>query len=106
MSRAARVSLAIAATLAFTALALIYPWIARGDAWIGASWQNQWLLLPLVVVPFVWYWGTFGQDTRKPHLRVGTIAPLLVGPRGIRAHLRDIPGVIRAVGLGMLILAM
>ena len=50
MSRAARVALALAATLAFTAIALLYPWLAREDAWIGASWQNKWLLLPLVVV--------------------------------------------------------
>lgn len=106
MSRAARIALAITATLAVGALAFLYPWLARGDAWIGASWQNKWLLLALVVVPVVWYWGTFGQDRRKPYLRVGTIAPLLTGPRGFRAHLRDMPGVVRAVALTTLILAM
>lgn len=106
MSRAGRIALAIVATIVFAGLALIYPWIARSDAWIGATWQNKYFLFALVLVPVVWYWGTFGQDRRKPHLRIGTVAPLLTGPRGIRSHLRDLPGVIRAVGLAMLILAL
>jgi Ca-activated chloride channel family protein len=106
MSRAARVFLILGATITVAALSLIYPWVARRDAWFGASWQNKWLLLGLIAVPFVWYWGTFGQDRRKPRLRIGTIAPLRTGPRGLRAHLRDLPGVVRAVALTLLILAM
>lgn len=106
MSRAARVFLILGATITVAALSLIYPWVARREAWIGASWQNKWLLLGLLAVPFVWYWGTFGQDRRKPRLRIGTIAPLRTGPRGFRAHLRDLPGVVRAVALTLLILAM
>jgi Ca-activated chloride channel homolog len=106
MSRAARVFLILGATIVVAALSLIYPWVARGDAWIGASWQNRWLLLGLIAVPFVWYWGTFGQDRRRPRLRIGTVAPLRTGPRGVRAHLRDLPGVLRAVALTLLILAM
>lgn len=106
MSRAGRVVLAVFATLLIAALALIYPWVARREAWIGATWQSPWMLLGLIAVPVVWYWGTFGQDRRKPRLRIGMIAPLAKGPRGIRAHLRDLPGVLRAVALVMLILAM
>src|SRR5690606_14446619 len=49
--------------------------------------------------------GTFAQDRRKPRLRVGTVAPLLKGPRGLRAHLRDLPGVLRAVAIAMLVLS-
>lgn len=105
-SRAARAALAVLATVAVAAIGFAYPWVARGDAWIGASWQNKWLLLGLIFVPVVWYWGTFGQDRRRPHLRVGTVAALASGPRGLRARLRDLPGVIRAVALGLLILAM
>lgn len=106
MSRAGRVVLAVFATLLIAALALVYPWLARREAWIGATWQSPWMLLGLIAVPVVWYWGTFGQDRRKPRLRIGMIAPLAKGPRGIRAHLRDLPGVLRAVALVMLILAM
>jgi Ca-activated chloride channel family protein len=98
--------LAVFATIAVLTIGLAYPWIARGDAWIGVTWQSPWLLLGLVVVPVVWWWGTFGQDRRKPRLRIGTVAPLLTGPRGLRTHLRDLPGVVRASALVLLILAM
>ena len=91
--RAAHQGFEIACTLGLGAL---YPWLSRPDAWLGATWQYPWLLLVLVVVPVVWWWGTFGQDKRKPRLRVGTVSPLLQGPRGLRTHLRDLPGVLRA----------
>ncbi|HZF51420.1 MAG TPA: VWA domain-containing protein [Polyangiaceae bacterium] len=106
MSRLGRIALIVGATILTAALALIYPWLARGEAWIGATWQNKYLLLGLLVVPFVWYWGTFGQDRRSPRLRIGTVAPLRTGPRGFRAYLRDLPGVLRTVALALLILAM
>ena len=54
----------------------------------------------------VWWWGTFGQDRRTPRLRIGSAAPLLQGPRGLRAHLRDLPGVLRAATLVFLIAAL
>lgn len=96
----------IVATLVVLALALTYPLLARRDEWLDANWQNAWLLLGLLVVPFVFHRGTYGQDPRTPRLRVGTISPLQTGPRGLRAWLRDLPGVVRAVALGMLVLAM
>jgi Ca-activated chloride channel family protein len=105
VSRGGRVLLAVVATLVVTLLALAYPWVARGDAWLGATWQSPWLLLGLLVVPVLWYWGTFAQDRRKPRLRIGTVAPLVRGPRGFRTHLRDLPGVVRAVAVAMLVLA-
>lgn len=101
-----RVATAALATLLFTALALIYPWVRRGEGWLDASFQYPWFLALLVVVPVVFWWGTFGQDRRKPRLRIGTIAPLLQGPRGLRAHLRDLPGVLRAVALTFMIVAL
>ncbi|EYF04482.1 VWA domain-containing protein [Chondromyces apiculatus] len=106
MSTAKRVILAVLATLLIAGAALVYPWLARREAWIGATWQQPWLLLGLLVVPVVWYWGIFAQDARKPRLRLGTVSPLLTGPRGIRSHLRDLPGAIRAIAVAMLVLAM
>lgn len=94
------------ATVLTLALALAYPIVSRGEEWLGANWQNRWFLLGLVLVPFVFIRGTYGQDPRTPRLRLGTISPLLRGPRGFRAWARDLPGVVRAVALGMLILAM
>ncbi|MCC6551589.1 MAG: VWA domain-containing protein [Polyangiaceae bacterium] len=101
-----RTALALLATLAAAVLAAAYPLAARRDAWLGASWQNKWLLLGLLLVPPVWYWGVFAQDARKPRLRLGTVAPLVAGPRGIRSHLRDVPGALRAVAVAFLVLAM
>ena len=106
MSRGFRIAVALVATLAALALAGLYPWLSRPDAWWGATWQYPWLLLGLVVVPVVWWWGTFGQDGRRPRLRIGTVSPLLTGPRGARTHLRDLPGALRAAALVLLILAM
>jgi Ca-activated chloride channel family protein len=105
-TRPVRVAIAVGATLVVLTLSLVYPWIQRGWVWFDASWQYPWFLLLLLIVPVIWWWGTFGQDRRKPRLRVGTITPLLKGPRGARARLRDIPGVLRTVSLSLLILAM
>ena len=106
MKRSSRIVFAVLATLVIAALALVYPYVARGEAWWGASWHYPWLLLALVAVPAVWWWGTFGQDRRKPRLRIGTVAPLLSGPRGVRTYLRDMPGVLRAVALTLMIVSM
>lgn len=106
MSRPARAGLALLVTVVVAAAALVHPWLARGEAWLDASWQNPWLLLGLAVVPFVWWWGVFGHDRRTPRLRIGTISALASGPRGARAHLRDLPGVLRAVAIALLVLAM
>ena len=105
MSRPLRAGLAAFATLATLVLGCVYPWLARREAWFTVTWQNKWALLLLAAVPVVWWWGTFGQDARTTRLRVGTVAPLLTGPRGARAHLRDVPGVLRAVALVFLIVA-
>jgi Ca-activated chloride channel homolog len=106
VSRLARVLVAFLATLVVGVGAFVYPYIARRDAWIGADWHHPWLLLGLVIVPVAWWWGTFGQDRRRPRVRIGTVAPLLTGPRGFRTWLRDVPGVMRSVALTLLVLAM
>ena len=106
MSRVTRVVIAAAATLASLALGLVYPWLARGEAWFGVIWRHPWRLLLLAVVPVAWAFGTFGQDKRTPRLRIGSVAPLLTGPRGVRTYLRDVPGVLRAGALTFLVVAL
>ncbi len=105
MNRKRRIALVAGMTIVVALLGLAYPWIARGAGWLEASFQYKWFLLLLLVIPLVFWAGTFGQDARKPRLRIGMVAPLLAGPRGLRAHLRDLPGVLRAVALTFLILA-
>ena len=45
-----------------TTLALAYPFYARSEAWSSATFEHPWLLLGLLTVPFVFWWGTVGQD--------------------------------------------
>lgn len=106
MNRKRRIALVAGMTIVVALLGLAYPWLARGAGWLEASFQYKWFLLLLVLIPLVFWAGTFGQDARKPRLRIGMVAPLLAGPRGLRAHLRDLPGVLRAVALTLLILAL
>jgi len=100
-----RTVVALLSTIVVTALALVYPVIKRGGTFRDVTFQYPWLLVLLAVVPVVFWWSTFGQDRRKPRLRIGTIGPLLEGPRGLRAHMRDLPGVLRSVALVFLIVA-
>jgi Ca-activated chloride channel homolog len=96
---------AAALTVVVVAAALAYPLIARGARWLAADWRNAWALFALVVVPPVWWWTTFGQDLRRPRLKIGTVKPLATAPRGLRVRLRDLPGVLRAVAVGLFIAA-
>ena len=93
-------------TLTFVAIGLVYPLLMRGEAWLGARWLAKWWLGALVIVPFVVWIMTLGADTRVPRLSLPTIAPLILGPRGWRARLRDLPGVIRGAALVLGIMAL
>lgn len=83
------------------AAALAYPVAARGYEWLGVSWHHPWALILLLLVPVILWRGTFGEDARVPRLRIGTIQALTAGPRGARTWLRDVPGVLRAVAVGL-----
>ncbi len=87
-------------------LGLAYPFIVRGPELLTARFDRPWFLLGLVVVPFVFYRGTVGEDARSVRLRLGTLKALATGPRGLRVWFRDLPGVLRAVALAMLVVAM
>ncbi len=94
----------------FTALALVtglvYPAFSRGDELLHAHWQAPWFLLGLLLVPLIFYRATLGEDRRMPRLKLGTLSGLAVGPSGVRVWLRDLPGVLRAVGFGLCVLAL
>jgi Ca-activated chloride channel family protein len=120
----------LCATVAALALALVWPLLARGEAWRVARWAVwpgppathastadtlDWLarageaailVAALAAVPFVVWRMTLGSDARVPRLGVPTIVPLALGPRGWRASLRDAPGVLRGAALVLAILAL
>jgi Ca-activated chloride channel family protein len=98
-----RIAIVIAATLVSVLLGASYPLLLRGEELSRASWHDPWLLLGLVIVPLVFWRGTFGEDRRTPRLLLGTLLPLASGPSGWRVWMRDVPGVVRAVGLVFLI---
>ncbi len=101
-----RILVAIALGTFFLAAALIYPASMRGWDWLNVSFHYPWALLLLLLVPVVLWRGTFGEDSRVPHLRLGTIRPILRGPRGWRAWLRDLPGILRAISVALIALAL
>lgn len=119
MSRAGRAFSVIAGTILLTALALLYPAIARADAWSSAIWSVPvlaWLppgaRLPvlggiaLVLAGTVVWRMTLASDARTPRMRIGAIAPLLTGPRGFRTKLRDVPGMLRGAAIIVAVLAL
>src|SRR4029077_4825359 len=60
----------------------------------------------LLAVPYVVWTMTMGADARVPRLAMPTIAPLVLGPRGWRAPLRDVPGMLRGAALVLAVLAL
>jgi Ca-activated chloride channel homolog len=125
-----RGALVALSTLAVLALALVWPALARGDAWWSAKWTAwpgvlgshpstadtlAWLAraawcgaigAALLAVPYVVGRTTLGADARVPRLGLPTIAPLALGPRGWRTPLRDAPGILRGAALVLAVLAL
>jgi Ca-activated chloride channel family protein len=119
MTRAARTIALVVGVPLLVALGLVYPAVARGEAWASAVWSVPvlaWLpkeaRLP-VLAAFAVFLGavvawrmTLAADARTPRLRLATIAPLVTGPRGLRTRLRDLPGMLRGAALMLAILAL
>ncbi|MBN2193504.1 MAG: VWA domain-containing protein [Polyangiaceae bacterium] len=80
--------------------------LASGPNLLDLSWRHPFLLLGLLAVPLVFYRATLGEDRSLARLRLGTIAPLTAGPRGLRVWLRDVPGAVRATAFGLLVTAL
>lgn len=98
---ATRVAILGVLLVSVTVAALAYPVAARGWEWLGVTWRHPWALLLLLLVPVVLWRGTFAEDARTPRVRLGTVRPLLHGPQGWRTWLRDLPGIMRAVAVGL-----
>jgi Ca-activated chloride channel family protein len=93
-------------TIAAAAVALAYPALTRGQELLSAEYQQRWFLLALLLVPAVFVRGIWGEDRRIVRLKLGTLAPLAVGPTGMRVFLRDLPGVLRALAVVLFALAL
>jgi len=117
-------------SVAVLAVACVWPALARGEAWQSARWAAwpgplgvhpstadalSWMVRAggclalgagLLAIPFVVWRMTLGADSRVPRLGLPTIAPVVLGPRGWRASLRDAPGVLRGAALVLAVLAL
>jgi Ca-activated chloride channel family protein len=101
-----RAAILVVALLGAAGAGLAWPLLAHGRDLLEASWQARWWLLGLLALPLILWRGTLGEDTRTPRLLVGSVRALRLGPGGWRVALRDVPGALRTVALGFLILAM
>lgn len=119
MTRTVRAVTIALGTPLLLVLALAYPVFARGSAWLTTVWTAPalaWLpaesrplvvlSLAVVVAALVVWRMTLAADARTPRLRLGTIAPLTTGPRGLRTRLRDTPGMLRGAALALAIVAL
>lgn len=98
------VSLLVTALVACAAFA--FPYSMREDAWREARFEHPHALWLLGLVPVVWLWGLLAEDRRTPRLRIGALAALRGGPRGLRARVRHLPVLLRSVALAFLIVAL
>jgi Ca-activated chloride channel homolog len=106
MTRWLRPVVGVAAFCLLLVLAALYPLLSRGEELMHARWSESWALFGLLLVPVVFQRAIFGEDRRTPRLRLGTLAPLVVGPAGARVFLRDVPGLARSIGLALCIAAL
>jgi Ca-activated chloride channel homolog len=90
----------VLAMWALVAVAAIVPAWMRWADWPAVKWTAwPWLVVAVIVPPVVLLAMTLGADARVPRLRIATVAPLALGPRGTRTYLRDLPGILRGAAL-------
>lgn len=101
-----RLALLVALFFVVLGLGTIYPLVELGAEWWKVTWQQPWWLVGLVVLPLVLYRTTYGRDRRTARLKMGSLEAFSGGPRGVRARLLDLPGILRTVGLAFCIVAL
>lgn len=100
---------ALTVTIGFvlaTLVGLAWAFVVLGPEVSALRWDRPYWLLGLLLVPLVLYVGTLVEDARLPRLRVGTVASAKRAPVGLRARLRDLPGVLRASAIALIVLAL
>ncbi len=87
-------------------LALSWAFMELEQTWSQIEWQRASFLWLLLLLGPVLYLSTWGQKKRSPRVKIGRLSSLVSGPKGLRAHLQDLPAVLRNVGLAFCILAL
>jgi Ca-activated chloride channel homolog len=101
--RLSRILLTLLVVLLVVAAVTLVPYGAQLRT---AHYMRPWALLGLVLVPILLWRCSYGEDRRTVRVRVGTISAMTSGPRGWRVAFRDVPGALRSVAFGLLVLAL
>jgi len=101
-----RLLLLLASLVLALILGALYPLSRFGSEWLEVKWEQPYWLFLLLALPLMLWRSTYGRDRRTARVRLGTVASLLDGPRGVRARLQDLPGALRVVGAAFCILAL
>lgn len=88
------------------ALGLAYPLVTKGVDLMHATWQEPYALFGLILLPPLLYFSTIGRSRRSPRLLLGDLQAIKAAPSSPRTLLQDLPGVARAVSVGLFIVAL
>jgi len=106
MSRPLRVFGIVVGVLLALSLGLAYAVITLGPEVMALRWDRPWWLFGLLGVPVLLYFGTFGDELRVPRLLIGSTVAARRTVVGVRARLRDLPGVLRAAAVALIVIAL
>jgi Ca-activated chloride channel family protein len=94
------------ATIALTAIPVWVFFLYKPMALETMHLASPWWALAALVIPFAVWRMTLGADARVPRLGLATLAPMIVGPRGVLTRIRDLPGIVRGVALILAVMAL
>ena len=106
MRRPMRAFVGFLGTFLFVALGLAWALVVLGADVVAVRWDRPWLLLLLAVVPLVLILGTVAEELRIPRLRFGSIGSARNIPQGFRARFSDLPAIMRAASLTLIVVAL
>lgn len=98
---------AVIAQVVLVALGSLYGFIEYEDQLSAVKWSWWWFAWLAIPIGAATTWVTIALAERMtPRLRISTIAPLVLGPRGRRARLRHVPAILRGAAIALAVLAL
>ncbi len=100
-------ALAALAHLGLVLIGSIYGLVEHGSDLGAVKWTWWWFAVLSVPLGGAVGWLSIALAERfTPRLRIATIAPLVTGPRGLRARARHVPALLRGAALTLALLAL
>ncbi len=101
-----RLVILVLSWLVLTGCGFVWPLVSLNGQWQQIEWQRAPVLFLLPLLFVLLYLGTWGHNGREPRLKLGRLKSLQSAPRGLRAHLQDLPALLRNIGIGLCLLAL